>query len=100
MSGSLKPYKRTPVFDEITLPAGLRKDHRTKEGVWGIIRILEGQVRYEVIDPPAETILDPKNPGLVLPNQLHLVEPLGPMKMQVEFYESDPTVHTDWRDPT
>jgi len=28
------PYKCTPVFDENTLPAGLRKEHRTKPGVW------------------------------------------------------------------
>jgi tellurite resistance-related uncharacterized protein len=34
------PYKTTPVFDENTLPGGLRKDHRTKAGVWGIIRVL------------------------------------------------------------
>ncbi len=93
MSGKLVPYKRTPVFDEITLPAGLRKEHRTKEGVWGIIRILEGQVHYKVIDPQTETILDANNPGIVLPNQRHLVEPLGPMRMQVEFCESDPTAH-------
>ena len=31
-------YKSTPVFDETTLPAGLRREHRTKAGVWGIIR--------------------------------------------------------------
>jgi len=39
------PYKSTPVFDETTLPAALRREHRTKDGVWGVIRVLEGQVR-------------------------------------------------------
>jgi tellurite resistance-related uncharacterized protein len=28
-------YKKTPEFTELTLPAGLLKDHQTKEGVWG-----------------------------------------------------------------
>jgi Domain of unknown function (DUF1971) len=28
------PYKCTSVFDENTLPAGLRREHRTKPGVW------------------------------------------------------------------
>lgn len=81
-----QPYKSTPVFDENTLPGGLRKEHRTKAGVWGIIRVLEGRLRYRVLDPITETILDPDHPGLVLPDQPHFVEPLGAMRMQVEFY--------------
>lgn len=99
MNEKLEPYKSTPIFDEITLPAGLRKEHRTKVGVWGVIRILEGRVRYEVIDPPAERMLGPSNPGLVLPDQPHLVEPLGRIRMKVEFYDSDPTANAGWPDP-
>lgn len=61
------PYKSTPMFDESTLPAGLRKEHRTKAGVRGSIRIYEGRVLHTVLNPLAETILDTGNPGLVLP---------------------------------
>ena len=32
----LTAYKRTPVFDQDSLPAGLRRSHRTKTGVWGV----------------------------------------------------------------
>lgn len=84
------PYKRTPVFDETTLPAGLRREHRTKPGVWGIIRVLEGRVRYRLFDSNSDTVLDAEHPGLVLPNQPHLVEPLGPMRMHIEFYDKFP----------
>lgn len=35
---------RTPVFDENTLPAALRREHRTKPGVWGVIRVLDGRL--------------------------------------------------------
>lgn len=84
------PYKSTPVFNENTLPAGLRKEHRTKVGVWGIIRVLEGKLRYVVLDPHSESTIDADNPGLVLPDQPHLVEPLGPMQMRVDFYNEDP----------
>lgn len=84
------PYKCTPVFDENTLPAGLRKEHRTKPGVWGVIRVLEGQVRYRMLVPASEAILDADNPGLVLPDAPHSVEPLGPMRMLVEFYKQAP----------
>jgi tellurite resistance-related uncharacterized protein len=84
------PYKRTPVFDEITLPAGLRREHRTKPGVWGVIRVLEGSVRYRLLDSGCQTVLDPGHPGIVLPDQPHLVEPVGPMRMQIEFYDKMP----------
>jgi tellurite resistance-related uncharacterized protein len=50
MSSELPPglvaYKRTPEFDENTLPAGLKKAHSTKAGVWGVIHILEGRLIY------------------------------------------------------
>jgi tellurite resistance-related uncharacterized protein len=87
---AVMPYKRTPVFDENTLPTGLRREHRTKLGVWGVIRVLEGRLRYRVLDPAAEMVLTPGRPGLALPDQPHLVEPLGPMRMQVQFYDRPP----------
>ena len=86
------PYKRTSIFDENTLPAGLRREHRTKPGVWAIIRMLDGRLRYHVLDPASEVILEPGHPGLVLPEQPHRVEPLGPMRMQIEFYAQVPAL--------
>jgi len=86
------PYKRTSVFDENTLPAGLRREHRTKAGVWGVIRVLDGRVRYQVLDPASEVILEPGRPGLILPDEPHLVEPLGSMRMQIEFYHQLPNL--------
>ena len=80
------PYKRTAVFDENALPAGLRREHRTKPGVWGVIRVFDGRLRYQVLEPASEVILEPGRPGLVLPEEPHRVEPLGPVRMQVEFY--------------
>lgn len=93
--GPLSPYKCTPVFDETTLPAGLRKEHRTKAGVWGVIRVLEGRICYHVLNPVSETILDAEHPGLVLPDQPHFVEPLGPIRMLVEFYDRPPSGAAD-----
>ncbi len=84
------PYRSTAVFDQDTLPAALRKDHRTKPGVWGVIRVLDGQLRYVVTEPASELILEPGHPGLIYPDQLHFVEPIGPMRMQVEFYKQRP----------
>lgn len=84
------PYRSTPVFDEHTLPAALRKRHCTKPGVWGVIRVLEGQLRLTCLEPLSEVVLAPGQPGLVLPEQPHLVTPLGPVRMQVDFYDRPP----------
>lgn len=85
-----QPYRSTPIFDEKTLPAALRREHRTKKGVWGVIRIIEGRLRLVFIDPPGDTVLTPGLPGLLLPDQPHFVEPLGCMRMQVDFYDQPP----------
>jgi tellurite resistance-related uncharacterized protein len=84
------PYRSTPVFDETTLPAALRREHRTKAGVWGVIRVIEGRLKLTLADEDREAILSPDRPGLVLPDQPHHVEPLGPMRMQVDFYDRPP----------
>lgn len=84
------PYRSTPIFDQDTLPAALRRRHDTKAGVWGLIRVIEGELKLNYLDPESETILTPDNPGLVLPQQPHFVTPLGPMKMQVNFFDHAP----------
>ena len=82
------PYRITPVFDQHSLPAGLRREHRTKPGVWGIIRILKGEVR--LVKASEVIVLTPEQPGLVQPDEPHWVEPIGAIRMQVEFFDREP----------
>ena len=84
------PYRSTPIFDETTLPAALRARHTTKAGTWGLVRVLEGRVRLTYLDPASAIELEPGRPGHLMPEQPHCVEPLGPMKMQVDFFAEDP----------
>lgn len=84
-------YKRTPTFDQDSLPAGLRREHRTKAGVWALIHVIEGSLRYRILTPPSEEILTAGTSGVVRPEQPHEVEPIGTVRMFVEFF-SDRTV--------
>ncbi len=81
------PYMRTPELDETSIPAGLLKDHSTKPGVWGQIHVLAGQLRY-IVEPPLarELVVDPGAPGIVVPEVLHRVAPIGEVKFFVEFH--------------
>ena len=85
----MAPYKTTMVFDEKTLPNALRREHRTKPGVWGVIRMLEGKLQLYFPDGRTE-LLTPEQPGLVRPEETHWVEPDGRMTMQVEFHDCEP----------
>ena len=90
LPSGLQAYKRTPLFTEATVPAGLLKDHSTKDGTWGLIHVEAGCLRYFVTDPARPqsqrdlTREDP--PGVVEPTILHRVEPVGPVQFWVEFY--------------
>lgn len=88
---TVKPYRSTPIFDETSLPLGLRREHRTKSDVWGVVRVLEGRLKLSFVDPAREEILDPgSRGGLLAPEQVHFVTPMGPMRMQVDFYDRPP----------
>jgi len=79
-------YKRTPVFTEQSIPAGLLNEHKTKEGVWGKIVILDGKLLYTITHAAEEHILDNNHSGVVEPTVIHRVKPLGKVAFYVEFY--------------
>ena len=82
----LVAYRRTPEFDEHTLPDALRRRHDTKAGVWAEIHVLEGRVHYRVFEPVDRVLqLEPDRPGLVLPEVPHALDVTGPVRLYVEF---------------
>ena len=83
----LSRYKQTPEFTESTIPAGVRKAHNTKAGTWGKIVLRSGLLCYRILEPEVvEFELSPELPGIVEPEVLHEVEPLGEVSFHVEFY--------------
>ncbi len=88
----MTPHRTTPIFDADTLPAGLRKEHSTKAGVWGIVRVLEGSLHLDFGDGQPPQVVAPGSPGLLLPEQPHWVTPQSSMRMQVEFYRARPAL--------
>ncbi|WP_437308887.1 DUF3565 domain-containing protein [Sorangium sp. So ce388] len=86
MPDGLVAYKRTAEFDEGTIPGGLRRDHATKPGVWGVIHVVSGRLRYRIDGLGGrDHVLSPDAPGIVVPEVLHHVDPEGPVRFFVEF---------------
>lgn len=86
----VEPYHSSPIFDETSLPDSLQRAHSTKAGVWGLLRVLEGQVDLIFHEPHRVVRVTPDKPAEITPQALHHVEPDGPMRMQVEFYRERP----------
>ncbi len=82
----LTAYKTTPVFTEETVPAGLTSEHRTKAGVWGVIHVLSGSLRFRAPDRQEDKLLSPEVKGLVEPEVTHWVTPQGPVCFFIEFW--------------
>ncbi len=82
----VKSYKMTPVFDADSIPKGLLKDHNTKNGVWGVIHVTEGELEYTIEDGEVN-ILTPENKGTVEPEILHYIRALGDVSFYIEFYK-------------
>jgi tellurite methyltransferase len=89
MPAGYAPYQRTRDFDQLSIPDGLRADHSTKRGVWGVIHVLAGRLRY-IVEPPlaSERLLERDVPGIVVPEVLHRVVPEGEVRFFVEFHRA------------
>lgn len=87
------PSKQGAFFTAKKIPKGLLKEHTTKVGTWGVINVIQGQLRYQ-INEPAESvhILDADKKGVVEPQVKHEVAALtDDVEFFVEFYRSPGT---------
>jgi tellurite resistance-related uncharacterized protein len=65
--------------------------HSTKPGVWGLIHVARGRLRY-VVEPPLarDEIITPARPGVIVPEVLHRVVPEDGVTFFVEFHRREP----------
>jgi len=84
---TVSSYKKTPEFTDETIPKGFLHAHSTKAGTWGKVIVLEGRLRYRILEPETEEIdLCIEKYGVIEPTILHEVESLGSVRFYVEFY--------------
>ena len=82
-------YLSTKEFTEDTIPDSLLKRHNTKNGSWGKIVILEGELIYRILEPvEREMILSPDRPGIVEPQIYHKLITCGPVRFRIDFFKN------------
>ncbi|HZT65456.1 MAG TPA: DUF3565 domain-containing protein [Acidimicrobiales bacterium] len=73
-------------FDQDSLPAGLRRDHRVAERTWGRLRVTSGSVGFAMgTDPPVERRLEAGDDQPIPPGVPHALRVGGPVTLQVDF---------------
>ena len=86
----LEAYHRTDLFTEKTVPSGLLGNHQTKAGVWGLVHVEKGSLRFVVNDDrrvARDTLIGADSPpAIVEPGILHRVAPEGEVTFFVEFW--------------
>jgi tellurite resistance-related uncharacterized protein len=80
-------YKRTAEFTAESVPAALRANHSTKRGVWALLHVVQGRLRY-IVEPPLarEVIVVPGEPAVIVPEVRHRVVLDDDAKFFVEFH--------------
>ena len=77
---------RTARFDDTSLPAGLRRDHEVASGVWAVLRVAAGEVRFTMAtDPPVDRTIPAGESQPIPPGVPHAVTPIGPTELAVDF---------------
>ena len=81
-----RPYKRSPVYTGSTVPKGFLRNHSTRDGVWGVIHVVSGMLRFSVPSTGHEEVLAPDRTGIAEPTVEHRVAPQGPVEFYIEFW--------------
>lgn len=91
LPASVRPVRSSPVWDERTMPAGLRRAHRLAPGTWGVLRVHEGALDFSTGDAPSTSMeLRPGSPPRAIPPEApHQVHPSGPVRFSIEFFTVD-----------
>lgn len=75
MPEGLRLVRTAGPFDETTLPAALRRQHRVADSTWGLLRVISGSARFTMETAPPITVqLYAGDQQAIPPGVLHAVE--------------------------
>ncbi|HET7155022.1 MAG TPA: DUF1971 domain-containing protein [Hyphomicrobiaceae bacterium] len=83
-------YRRTPHFSADNVPQALLSSHSVKTGVWGLLRVVRGRVRY-CLDGQAQVgvIVSEGGAAVIAPGVAHHVELLDTLStFFIEFHRA------------
>lgn len=83
-------YKTVGPFDAVTLPDGLKREHRLKPGAWGLLTLLEGEIAFVWDDAEGGEVLLQAPTTIVIPPELpHHLRQSGAFRLSIGFHRTD-----------
>lgn len=76
----------TPEFTSETVPTGLLSAHRVAPGVWGLVKVHAGSVRFVAESTGDERTLHPGETQVIEPDVAHHLEVAPDARFVIEFY--------------
>jgi tellurite resistance-related uncharacterized protein len=86
LPNGLRLVRTSPRWDEHTMPASLKRSHRTAVSTWGRIVVHEGKLRFVArTEPELNVIVGPGSAQAIPPEVEHEVQPLGRVCFSIDF---------------
>ena len=81
-------YKTTKLFTHETVPKGFTKEHSTSKGVWALLHVRTGYLKFKLDEDGQETVykITPDAPRVIVEEQPHHIIIDGPVSFQLEFF--------------
>jgi tellurite resistance-related uncharacterized protein len=93
MPPAAEAYKKTKTFSADSIPVALQNNHNTAGGVWALIYVLRGELRY-IVAPDEHCAseqtfsLDTTCLGLIQPKSYHRIQAMSDdVQCYVEFWK-------------
>ncbi len=78
--------RTTPAFDAEAMPEGLLRAHRVAPDVWGLLRVLDGEVTFVLEATEERRVVRAGDEQVIPPDVEHHVEPGPGARFEVAFY--------------
>ena len=86
LPADLHVVRTTPTWDDRTMPDALRRAHRIAGGIWGVLRVTSGSLRFVAdTDPRTDVAVGPASPQAIPPDVEHHVEPTPGTRFAIEL---------------
>ena len=87
LPANARAYRRLGSFDADSIPAGLWRRHQLKPGVWGVLSVDAGSIRFCWDDKQGGTRILSAGEALLIPPVVpHHLEREGPVAISLAFH--------------
>ena len=86
LPAGLVPSGGSPDFTQSTIPEALQREHALGPGRWGVLRVLEGSLRFVHMGKGCERILKESDWVIIHPESPHRVVVGDVVRFRIDFF--------------